>query len=261
MFLLLIVVVAVLPVSTEGGEIIWGKEAKPHSHPYMAFINYTDSKSQPSRCGGFLVEKDIVMTAAHCYSRKLTVTLGAHNIKKKNNTQTIPVIKVICHKEYSSKKRVNDIMLLKLKHKAQINNAVKTIALPKSNDWVNPGQVCTVPGWGNEEHCHRPNKLREVKLEVQESKKCQKMYKSYNNSIQFCVGNPEKNYATADGDSGGPFVCHGVAQGIVSQHHCTGDLPEVFTRISSFLPWIQKTIKLLNNPNRQVLFQDQCPKS
>lgn len=94
------------------------------------------------------MQKDIVMTAAHCYSRKIIVTLGAHNIKKKNNTQTIPVIDTIPHEGYNNESMINDIMLLKLKHKAQINNAVKTIALPKSNDWVKPGQECTVAGWG-----------------------------------------------------------------------------------------------------------------
>ncbi|CAH6830698.1 Mcpt8l2 [Phodopus roborovskii] len=207
MFLLLLLLVDVLPVSTEGGEIIWGTEAKLHSHPYMAFIRYYDKKSKPKRCGGFLVEKDIVMTAAHCDGRNISITLGAHNIKEQNNTQFIPVHKSIPHESYSSAKMVNDIMLL------------KTIALPKRHNWVKPGQVCT--------------------LEVQESQTCQKLYKSYNNSTQLCVGNPKDKKATA-GRFGGPFVCQGMAQGIVSQHHCTGDLPEVFTRISSFIPWIQK---------------------
>ncbi|XP_065762954.1 mast cell protease 3-like [Muntiacus reevesi] len=45
------------------------------------------------------------------------------------------------------------------------------------------------------------------------------------------------------GDSGGPLVCNGVAQGIVSYGKEDGTPPQVFTRISSFLPWIQKTMK------------------
>ncbi|XP_003502093.1 mast cell protease 8-like [Cricetulus griseus] len=248
MFLLLSLLVAVLPVSTEGGEIMWGTEAKPHSHPYMAFIRYYDIKSNLKRCGGFLVEKDVVITAAQCGGRNISVTLGVHNIKELKNTQPIPVLKVIRHEDYNSEKMVNDIMLLKLKHKAQLNKAVKTIALPKSQEWVKPKQVCTVAGWGKLAGCTLPDKLQEVKLEVQESDVCRKMYKSYDNSTQLCVGNPKEKKATADGDFGGPFVCNGVAQGIVSQHHCTGDLPEVFTRISSFIPWIQKKMKLLQQP-------------
>ncbi|KAK7795736.1 hypothetical protein U0070_023169 [Myodes glareolus] len=245
MFLLLLLLVAVLPLSAEGGKIFWGTEAKPHSHPYMAFLEISESESHQKQCDGFLVEKDIVMTAAHCNGREITVTLGAHNIKQRSNTQRIPVVKGISHKDYNRDTKVNDIMLLKLKHKAQLNNAVKTIALPKSQDWVKPGKVCTVAGWGRLANCSLPNTLQEVKLEVQNSQTCQVISRDYNNSIQLCVGNPKEKKATGKGDSGGPFVCDDVVQGIVSYQFCTKKPPRVFTRISSFIPWIQEAMKLL----------------
>ncbi|XP_003502092.1 granzyme-like protein 2 [Cricetulus griseus] len=248
MFLLLSILVAVLPVSTEGGEIMWGTVAKPHSHPYMAFLKIYRIESGKYQCGGFLVEKDIVMTAAHCRGSNTSVILGAHDIKKLNNTQIIPVIKSISHEDYNNVTHANDIMLLKLERKAQLNKAVKTIALPKSQDWVKPKQVCTVAGWGDLANCTLPNKLQEVKLEVQESDVCQKLSQSYDNTTQLCVGNPKEKKATGKGDSGGPFVCNGVAQGIVSHQLCTKKPPRVFTRISSFIPWIKKTMKLLQQP-------------
>ncbi|KAI4572985.1 hypothetical protein MJG53_012823 [Ovis ammon polii x Ovis aries] len=45
------------------------------------------------------------------------------------------------------------------------------------------------------------------------------------------------------GDSGGPLVCSNVAQGIVSYGDRVGTPPAVFTRISSFLPWIRRTMR------------------
>lgn len=45
------------------------------------------------------------------------------------------------------------------------------------------------------------------------------------------------------GDSGGPLVCNNVAQGIVSYGNRFGTPPAVFTRISSFLPWIRRTMR------------------
>ncbi|XP_041490126.1 granzyme-like protein 2 [Microtus oregoni] len=245
MFLLLLLLVAVLPFSTEGGKIFWGTEAKRQSHPYMAFLEIYKSGSHSKTCGGFLVEKDIVMTAAHCNGSEINVTLGAHNIKQRKNTQRIPVVKAIWHMGYNRDTNVNDIMLLKLKHKAQLNNAVKTIDLPKNQDWVKPGQVCTVAGWGRLADCSQPDTLQEVKLEVQNSQACQVMSRYYNNSIQLCVGNPKEKKATGKGDSGGPFVCDNVAQGIVSYQFCTKKPPRVFTRISSFIPWIRETMKVL----------------
>ena len=46
----------------------------------------------------------------------MTVTLGAHNIKAKEETQQIiPVDKAIPHPDYNSVDRTNDIMLLKVR--------------------------------------------------------------------------------------------------------------------------------------------------
>ncbi|KAB1278065.1 Granzyme B [Camelus dromedarius] len=47
------------------------------------------------------------------------------------------------------------------------------------------------------------------------------------------------------GDSGGPLVCDNVAQGIVSYGQNDGSTPRACTKVSSFLPWIKKTMKSL----------------
>ncbi|XP_042542268.1 mast cell protease 8-like [Dipodomys spectabilis] len=249
MFPLLFFLVALLPFSAEAGEIQWGKEVIPHSWPFMAYISFYDMNTKKVySCSGFLVQDDIVITAAHCYGSKINVTLGAHDINKKEDTQqVIPVLKAVPHKSYNSQTLVNNIMLLKLKYKAHLNTAVNTIALPKSQDWVKPGQVCSVAGWGRLANGQSSNPLQEVDLEVQNEQKCESIFRNYNNAIQLCVGNPYDKKSTSFGDSGGPFVCNKVPQGIASYAQNTGKLPHVFTRTSSVRSWIEATIKLLKH--------------
>lgn len=47
--------------ASESG-IVGGREAKPHSRPYMASLQFSGTHS----CGGILIREDFVLTAAHC---------------------------------------------------------------------------------------------------------------------------------------------------------------------------------------------------
>ncbi|XP_053785147.1 cathepsin G isoform X2 [Desmodus rotundus] len=73
MQLLLILMALLLPPGAGAAEIIGGREARPHSHPYMAYLRI-QSPEGGSACGGFLVREDFVMTAAHCLGRTLQLT-------------------------------------------------------------------------------------------------------------------------------------------------------------------------------------------
>ncbi|XDB62317.1 hypothetical protein AB1E18_015662 [Capra hircus] len=140
------------------GVIIRGTESKPHSRPYMAYLEIVTSQGKQKACSGFLIRRDFVLTAAHCAGRSVTVTLGAHNIKKKEDTwQRLEVIKQFPYPKYDPV-GLNDIMFLK-------------------------------------------------------------------------------------GDSGGPLLCAGVAQGIVSYGLSSAKPPAVFTRISPYRPWIDEVLK------------------
>uniref|UniRef100_A0A8C6RBE4 Granzyme B-like n=1 Tax=Nannospalax galili TaxID=1026970 RepID=A0A8C6RBE4_NANGA len=219
-------------------------EAKPHSRPYMALVQVLDENSG-KQCGGFLIREDFVLTAAHCFGSSMNVTLGAHNIVEKEKTQqVIPVAKPIRHPDYNREKIVNDIMLLKLKSKAQRTKAVQTLKLPTSKAQVKPGSVCYVAGWGRTDPRGTPsNTLQEVKIKVQADQVCESSFANYDKATEMCVGDPKTTHASLKGDSGGPLVCKNVAQGIVSYGRKDGTTPGVCTKVSSFLHWIKKTMK------------------
>ncbi|XP_003587611.1 duodenase-1 [Bos taurus] len=241
---LLLLLVALLSPTGEAGKIIGGHEAKPHSRPYMAFLQVkTSGKSH--NCGGFLVREDFVLTAAHCLGSSINVTLGAHNImERERKQQVIPMRRAIPHPCYNKKTWANDIMLLKLTRKADITDAVSPIDLPRRLAKVKPGMMCSVAGWGQlGVNMPSTDKLQEVDLEVQSEEECIARFKKYIPSKQICAGNPSKRKNSFSGDSGGPLVCDGVAQGIVSYGRKDGTTPDVYTRISSFLSWIHSTMR------------------
>ncbi|XP_077626618.1 chymase isoform X2 [Crocuta crocuta] len=226
------------------GEIIGGTECKPHSRPYMAHLKIVTFNNGLASCGGFLIRRNFVLTAAHCAGRSIMVTLGAHNIQKKEDTwQKLEVIKQFPHPKYDDSALLHDIMLLKLKEKANLTLAVGTLPLPPQFNFIPPGRMCRVAGWGKTQvNGQGSNTLQEVKQRLMDPQAC-RHYPTFHHNLQLCVGNPRKTKSAFEGDSGGPLLCAGVAQGIVSYGRKNAKPPAVFTRISHYRPWINEVLR------------------
>uniref|UniRef100_A0A8C8RS34 Peptidase S1 domain-containing protein n=1 Tax=Pelusios castaneus TaxID=367368 RepID=A0A8C8RS34_9SAUR len=216
--------------------IVGGHEAAPHSRPYMAALKHSGNFN----CGGFLVAPDWVMTAAHCMG-DITVILGAHDYHVPEASQQMFAVESYhLHPEYSATYvPYNDILLLKLSSKAKLNKYVQVIPLPKGSSDIHTDTRCIVSGWGYIDSEVATNKLFETNATVLSRRKCLLFYPELTNGM-VCAASYHKLSDVNYGDSGGPLICNGVAQGIVSYGFQFP--PSVYTRIANYLPWIRKTM-------------------
>ena len=116
-------------------EAIIGGESvlNPHEFPWMVGV-----RTKSGKCGGSIITKNLVMTAAHCLfnskkelNKEISVLMGHSDISsaliKKESIKSILV-----HPQHGIKKYYNDVALLRLSKDLEFDNTVQPIAL--SND-------------------------------------------------------------------------------------------------------------------------------
>jgi len=205
------------------------QEAGPGEFPWM--VQIIRSGPDNTYCGGTLIAKNWVLTAAHCVlednPRKivhdpidLIVRVGAWRQDTPDgtdHTEEIRVEKIIPHTEYDGKTEKNDIALIKLKWDADCSSEyVGTACLPNPGDDYQGSEDCWVTGWGTWfEPDLIPNKLQKVKGRIQWDTFLKSNWgigEIYPGMIGFKTrpvnvdSNPQWSIPVK-GDSGGPLVC------------------------------------------------------
>ncbi|XP_059425487.1 granzyme B(G,H)-like [Carassius carassius] len=226
-------------------DIVNGRESKPHSRPYMVSVQVKEHHI----CNGFLISDRFVMTAASCRENAevVTVVLGAHDLKKSENSVRYTVVSYHQHPDYTMGSFHNDILLLKLEKNVKCNDKIKRISLPEEGNVIEAGSVCSVAGWGRTETNGKGSDvLMETDVKVMNNMECESKWgkKHFSTSQMMCV---HGDGGSCDRDSGGPLVCGDSAVGVTSfgdPDLCNSlEKPEVYIKISAYLPWIKNIIK------------------
>ena len=227
--------------------IVGGQDADPDRYPYYVRLDYEGEAA----CGGTLVRRDMVLTAAHCaYDYELGIinaTAGAFDFST-SEANTRLVTKIFRNPIYDQvpNMQVNDIALLQIepfdadRPLVQINADRTRLAVGDSVVVIGLGAVSVD---GKEE----AEVLQEVELKVVADDVCDQRYGGYlHRKSMICATDP--NQDACDGDSGGMLAIVGntpdedVQVGVASfGHACAHEsIPGVYADVANVYGWIEK---------------------
>uniref|UniRef100_UPI0037E7D5BE trypsin-3 n=1 Tax=Semicossyphus pulcher TaxID=241346 RepID=UPI0037E7D5BE len=248
--LLLCVLLKVLAVNCQEPQdrIVGGHAPVPHSIKYV--VTLQTNLRQPF-CGGSLINKYWVISAAHCDIgvHRMLIVAGDYSLTIYEGTEQeiLPQL-LIPHPKYNSSTNDHDIMLIKLKAPVNLNSYVSIALLPRHGASIAEGRLCRVSGWGytSPGGGQIPSTLRTVRIPIVSTQKCNSS-DSYNGTItenMLCAGYSIGGKDACQGDSGGPLVCEGRIYGVVSWGRGCADpkFPGVYTAVSKYRRWIDNTI-------------------
>jgi len=243
--------------------IVGGVRAKLGSWPWIAAIGYNiDVNKTEYLCGGTLITKRHVVTAAHCIRDDLDHVLLGELILEDDSDgakpQKLTVVNVTRHPKYDSRAYHNDIAILELEKDFKPSDKISPICLTDDPDIVKKFEdtAVKIAGWGAVQfRGPSSDRLLEGVIRPVTLKECKEVFEKFRNveidEDKYCARDLQGKIDACQGDSGGPLTAKIFEEpfrtylvGVTSfGYRCAHPgFPGVYTRVSNYLPWIKRTI-------------------
>jgi len=229
------------------GRIIGGEEAPKHEFPWQVSLKSLGSHI----CGGSIVNRNQVITAAHCCEGQLAlfdrIVAGAHDRNLEAGHQSRAISSMEFHGSWNTPPFDHDICLVTVNAPFDFTDPnVQPVEFFKTADAeIPPETVCNSTGWGltTGGGLFLPNHLQWIQIPVHSAADCEAIFEGYITENMVCAGSA--GHATCNGDSGGPLVCPdadgvGKLAGIVSFGYTGCTNAGVYAKVSQFEDWIME---------------------
>jgi secreted trypsin-like serine protease len=199
------------------GKIVGGAAVPDGKYTFVAALLDTSRGStafEQQFCGGTLIDRNSVLTAAHCVNgmraSRLQVTVG-RTVLSSNQGQTRAVSRIFIHPRYNNTIKAYDAAVLRLRSDVSGITPIR-LATALQNFLETPGRNATVAGWGNtiaqpasgpSLGSSFPYRMREAKVPIVSDATAEQIFSSYTIPIHVAAGTTGKD--TCQADSGGPL--------------------------------------------------------